>query len=290
MSVLDRLRRAFGRIAWTVLDVALFGSLAILWAAISFRSVERWFGLPWSIHMEGPWFNLASLLLLGIATRQSLSALGSLNRQHESFARTLRAFPEDVWELERDARQPAAAPSVGGRSASASNPVFLRAVETIAARESLMAQDATTKTLWMRVHELVGILRSTGDYGYVTVQIEKFMQRLKDHAEHQMVWPRTIFWVIPSVGFLGTVSGISSGIASFTERSGFTLLSPTTRQLGIAFDATFVALSATILVTLGNGLVEHKAGRLFALLENWLLHEVVARSVLKNDPGAPEQG
>lgn len=269
-------------------DAALFGALGAVWAVISFRSVERWFDLRWSVHMEGWQFNFFSLLLLGIAVRQSVRIYLDLRRHRTSFARMLERFPKDVWMADHtpsddigraaDAGEPADGP---GRSS------FLDAVTMIAARESTMARSIDEKAPWGKIHGIIQILQATGDYAYVTGRIEKLVQQLRDTTDHRMVWPRTIFWVIPSIGFLGTVSGISGGIVAFTERAGLSLLSPTTKQLGIAFDATFIALFATVVVTLFNGLVEQEAGRLFSMIEHWLLQDVVRPSVLKHGANAP---
>lgn len=279
-SILTRFHKSF--VKMRIYDILLFSALGVVWSAISFREVAHALGFTRSIYLEGKIFNFFSLLLLGLALRQAFRVCVSLYRQHAAFVAMERRFSEDVWHAENW-------PHLTGGSAPGSTisfPLdskragFLDAVAMIMAREMIESKIPKERCLWTRLHQIVYILRITGDYTYVTGEVEKLMRRLNEEAENLMVWPRTIFWTIPSIGFLGTVSGISTSIASFTQRTGLSSLSPATAQLGIAFDATFIALLATVLVTICNGLSEHLAGRLHGRVQNWLIDSVVACTII----------
>jgi hypothetical protein len=57
-------------------------------------------------------------------------------------------------------------------------------------------------------------------------------------------------WAIPAIGFLGTVRGLAGGMsmASVTEESTAKFLDQATRQLAVAFDCTFVALTLSLIL------------------------------------------
>lgn len=57
-------------------------------------------------------------------------------------------------------------------------------------------------------------------------------------------------WAIPAIGFLGTVRGLAGGLsmANSSEESTAKFLDQATRQLGVAFDCTFVALALSLVV------------------------------------------
>jgi biopolymer transport protein ExbB/TolQ len=57
-------------------------------------------------------------------------------------------------------------------------------------------------------------------------------------------------WAIPAIGFLGTVRGLAGGLsmANSSEESTAKFLDQATRQLGVAFDCTFVALALSLIV------------------------------------------
>jgi biopolymer transport protein ExbB/TolQ len=57
-------------------------------------------------------------------------------------------------------------------------------------------------------------------------------------------------WAIPAIGFLGTVRGLAGGmsVGSTQEADTARFLDSATRQLAIAFDATFVALALSLVV------------------------------------------
>ena len=70
---------------------------------------------------------------------------------------------------------------------------------------------------------------------------------VKNEAELSVI--RYVAWAIPSIGFLGTVRGI--GLAMSQAQSAVEgNIGPMTQSLGVAFNSTFVALLASIVIML----------------------------------------
>jgi len=98
--------------------------------------------------------------------------------------------------------------------------------------------------------------------------------RLKrDESEKDQSLVRYILWLIPSLGFIGTVLGISSAMGEISSAD----INKITVDLGIAFDTTLVAL------VLSSGLlgyfhkIQHQADAYFIDLEKYLLNHFVNR-------------
>lgn len=66
-----------------------------------------------------------------------------------------------------------------------------------------------------------------------------------DRLDSELTIVRYIAWAIPSIGFLGTVRGISQALAQAHKAVSGDILGVTT-SLGVAFNSTFVALVVSI--------------------------------------------
>lgn len=93
----------------------------------------------------------------------------------------------------------------------------------------------------------------------------------RSHASYALV--RFIAWVVPILGFLGTVVHFTMAIANVTPEQMEHSLKAVTEGLGIAFDTTALALTLSIVVMFGIFLVER--------LERSLLHEVEVQAYLQ---------
>lgn len=90
------------------------------------------------------------------------------------------------------------------------------------------------------------------------------MERRKIDASHVPV--RYLIWLIPTLGFLGTVLGISMAVSGFSEvitrSQGMSdmqsHLVEICRELGVAFDTTFVALIYSSLIALMMAYVDRR--------------------------------
>lgn len=104
------------------------------------------------------------------------------------------------------------------------------------------------------------------------------VERRKLDASHVPV--RYLIWLIPTLGFLGTVLGISLAVSGFGEvinrNQGQTDMNSSlmeiTRELGVAFDTTFVALIYSSLIALMMAYVDrHELSLLNAMEEFYAL-------------------
>jgi len=96
---------------------------------------------------------------------------------------------------------------------------------------------------------------------------------------------RTIVWVLPMGGFVGTVWGLSGavrGLSAFvaTSEAGQSLgdvLSAVTYYLAIAFDTTLIALVQCIIVATVWGAVHHLEDIALARASHWCSKHLIAR-------------
>lgn len=68
-----------------------------------------------------------------------------------------------------------------------------------------------------------------------------------DRLDSELTIVRYIAWAIPSIGFIGTVRGIGQALARAHEAVSGDIIGVTT-SLGVAFNSTFIALVASILI------------------------------------------
>jgi len=95
---------------------------------------------------------------------------------------------------------------------------------------------------------------------------------------------RYLVWVIPSLGFIGTVLGISQAIAGFSGAiagaADFSLLKEAlpdaTLSLGIAFDTTLLALVFSAIVSYGVSFVRTREERLLVGVDALCFNKVTA--------------
>lgn len=100
----------------------------------------------------------------------------------------------------------------------------------------------------------------------------------KEKSESNLSHLRYLTWVIPSIGFIGTVLGISSAL--FVANSGDMNL--ITSKLGVAFDTTLISLVLSIVIMwFFHGLVE-ETDRLHAKLKEYIVDNLINRIEYKN--------
>ena len=89
----------------------------------------------------------------------------------------------------------------------------------------------------------------TNDVQNTSDAVESSVESLavRQEAENSMI--RYLIWVIPSIGFVGTVRGIGQAL-SLADQALAGDIAGMTNNLGIAFNSTFVALLVSILLML----------------------------------------
>ena len=88
---------------------------------------------------------------------------------------------------------------------------------------------------------------ATGNVQDVSAAAREVCQTEADRLESELSIIRYIAWAIPSIGFIGTVRGISDALAQ-AHRAVEGDITGVTQSLGVAFNSTFVALAISIVV------------------------------------------
>ena len=112
--------------------------------------------------------------------------------------------------------------------------------------------------LFNRIERALLNLRNVGNLSDVSEMLRSQAENDEGYAESSYGILTGIVWVMPILGFIGTVVGLSGAIGGFgtvlgaeaTIESLRNGLAPVTSNLGIAFDTTFVALVFSMTIQL----------------------------------------
>lgn len=107
----------------------------------------------------------------------------------------------------------------------------------------------------------------------------------QDHAAGRFTLTRYILYLLPVIGFIGTVEGISKALMNISkvlplvkELDGFLdNLTGVTSALQIAFDSTLLALFLSAALMLVQTLVQRRAEDLLARLDRWIVEHALPR-------------
>lgn len=88
---------------------------------------------------------------------------------------------------------------------------------------------------------------ATGSVHDASAATREISQTEGDRLESELSIIRYIAWAIPSIGFIGTVRGISDALGQ-AHRAVEGDITGVTQSLGVAFNSTFVALAISIVV------------------------------------------
>lgn len=110
--------------------------------------------------------------------------------------------------------------------------------------------------LFNRIERALLNLKNIGNVSDVSEMLRAQAENDESHMDSSYGILSGIIWVIPILGFIGTVVGLSGAIGGFgavlnTDTNVSSLresLAPVTSSLGIAFDTTFVALVLAMVV------------------------------------------
>ena len=110
--------------------------------------------------------------------------------------------------------------------------------------------------LFNRIERALLNLKNVGNVSDVSEMLRAQAENDESHMDSSYGILSGIIWVIPILGFIGTVVGLSGAIGGFgavlnTDATVSSLrdsLAPVTSNLGIAFDPTFVALVLAMVI------------------------------------------
>lgn len=126
--------------------------------------------------------------------------------------------------------------------------------------------------------------------GSVPEATETIMGRLEVAAEQQeseLSMLRYLVWAVPSIGFIGTVRGISVALQRADEALQGDI-SGVTSALGVAFNSTLVALFISILLMLLVHLLQSGQEGLILRLQTFCREQLIDKLFDHTEPKAPE--
>ncbi|MDD9818293.1 MAG: MotA/TolQ/ExbB proton channel family protein [Gammaproteobacteria bacterium] len=82
-----------------------------------------------------------------------------------------------------------------------------------------------------------------------TLAMQQICETEAERQETGLSMVRYLIWLIPSVGFIGTVRGIGAALGK-AEQAVQGNIGPVTESLGVAFNSTFVALVISVVIML----------------------------------------
>ena len=126
--------------------------------------------------------------------------------------------------------------------------------------------------------------------GSVPEATETIMGRLEVAAEQQeseLSMLRYLVWAVPSIGFIGTVRGISVALQRADEALQGDI-SGVTSALGVAFNSTLVALFISILLMLLIHLLQSGQEGLILRLQTFCREQLIDKLFDHTEPKAPE--
>ena len=108
----------------------------------------------------------------------------------------------------------------------------------------------------------------------------------QEHAHGRFALTRYILYLLPVIGFIGTVEGISKALMNISkvlpmvkELDGFlNNLTGVTHALNIAFDSTLLALFLSAALMFVQTLVHRRAEDLLARVDRWVVEHVLPRA------------
>lgn len=89
--------------------------------------------------------------------------------------------------------------------------------------------------------------RATGNIHDVSNAVSNICRVESERMDSELAMIRYIAWAIPSIGFIGTVRGISQAM-SLAHKAVEGDISGVTANLGLAFNSTFVALALSLIL------------------------------------------
>lgn len=101
----------------------------------------------------------------------------------------------------------------------------------------------------------------------VSTQIDSYSD--KNYAHTSAI--RYLNWCIPSLGFIGTIIGLSGALAI----AGGSDISAITAVLGVAFDTTLIAMASNIILTLKYTELQRRNDQLFSHTRDFITDNII---------------
>ena len=145
--------------------------------------------------------------------------------------------------------------------------------------------------LFNRIERALLNLKNVGNLSDVSEMLRSQAENDEGHAESSYGILTGIIWVMPILGFIGTVVGLSGAIGGFgtvlgaeaTIESLRNGLAPVTSNLGIAFDTTFVALVFSMTIQLLITVLRKKEDQFLDECRDYAHVNIISKLRIKED-------
>lgn len=146
--------------------------------------------------------------------------------------------------------------------------------------------------LFNRIERALLNLKNVGNVSDVSEMLRASAENDENHVDSSYGLLSGIVWVIPILGFIGTVIGLSGAIGGFgavlnSDASTASLkesLAPVTANLGVAFDTTFLALVLAMVVQMAMTFLRRQEDLFLDACRDYAHGNIISRlKFMKND-------
>lgn len=145
--------------------------------------------------------------------------------------------------------------------------------------------------LFNRIERALLNLKNVGNVSDVSEMLRAQAENDESHMDSSYGLLSGIIWVIPILGFIGTVTGLSGAIGGFgavlnTDATISSLrdsLAPVTGNLGIAFDTTFVALVFAMVIQMTMTILRKQEEQFLDACRDYAHVNVISRLRIRQD-------
>lgn len=167
------------------------------------------------------------------------------------------------------------------------------ALEVISKLKSIV-DEPKRFVLFNRIERALLNLKNVGNLSDVSEMLRAQAENDESHVDSSYGVLSGIVWVIPILGFIGTVMGLSGAIGGFGSvlaadatvdslRDG---LAPVTANLGIAFDTTFVALVFAMVIQMLITLLRKKEEQFLDECRDYAHVNIISKLRIKDNAEA----
>lgn len=158
-------------------------------------------------------------------------------------------------------------------------------IENTITASAAMAAEVKDVILGRRIRRALEHFKATWSVGEVSDLLREESQSDFDAMQSSYMLVRMFVWMIPILGFIGTVIGVSDAVGGFASFLSVaqevdeitTALTKVTQGLGVAFDTTFVALVLSVLVMIAMSSVQKMEQDQLLLFETYCQNHVLRR-------------
>lgn len=249
------------------MTVAFYGILFFVGSVIP----DQYIYVTWC---ERGWIPYASTFLFHLAIAMLLQKYHRVDTEWKAFDLEDEILPRDV-----------------------STTIQRESADAIAAKIHMLAPRQRNFLLIQRLDRSLQRLRNTGSSADMSSLVNDLSSIDRQTAESGYTIVRFLLAVIPILGFIGTVLGISIAISTFAaaiaSSESFSALKPqlkdVTWNLGVAFETTLVALLQSAVIMLLNTAVQKREDDLLTSIDDFCITRILSRLRVGGD-GAQSAG